>query len=131
MQGDHRIEVEEFEMCVLFGSKLSPSCSNYVLKRISVYYEIDFPDAARCCKNTSNNFYVDDMLKSFPDVETAIDLISRKTGLCAAGGFNLKKFVSNNVEVMQAFPDEHVRNNVNLKQLQKPKSQIKKELGLV
>ena len=76
-------------------------------------------------------FYVDDMLKSCPDVETAIDLISRVRGLCTAGGFNLTKFVSNNVEVMEAIPDEHVRKKVNLKQLEKPKSQSEKALGLV
>ena len=53
-------------------------------------------------KTLQINFYVDDMLKSSPDVETAIDLISRVRRLCAAGGFDLTKFVSNKVEVMQA-----------------------------
>ena len=71
------------------------------------------------------------MLKSSPDVETVIDLISKVRGLCAAGGFNLTKFVSNIVEVMKAILDEHVRKNVNLKQLQKPKSQSKNALGLL
>ena len=97
----------------LFGVKSSPRCSNYALKTTSVDYEIDFEEDA--AKTLQINFYVDDMLKSSPDVETAIDLISRVRGLCAAGGFNLTKFVSNNVEVMQAIPDEHVRKNVNLK----------------
>ena len=32
---------------------------------------------------------------------------------------------------MQAIPDEHVRKNVNLKQLEKPKSQSEKALGFV
>ena len=129
-QGDPRMEVEEFEMCVhLFGGKSSPSCSNYALRRTSVDYEIEFGEDA--AKTLQRNFYVDDMLKSSPDVETAIDLISRVRGLCAAGGFNLTKFVSNNVEVMQAIPDEHVRKNVNLKELEKPKSQSEKALGLV
>ena len=121
-QGDPRMEVEEFEMCVhLFGGKSSPSCSNYALRRTSVDYEIEFGEDA--AKTLQRNFYVDDMLKSSPDVETAIDLISRVRGLCAAGGFNLTKFVSNHVEVMQAIPDEHVRKNVNLKEFEKPKSQ--------
>ena len=71
------------------------------------------------------------MLKSSSDVETAIDLISRVRGLYAAGGFNLTKFDSNNVEVMQAIFDEHVRKNVNLKQLEKPESQSEKALRLV
>ena len=71
------------------------------------------------------------MLKSSPDVETAIDLIFRVRGLCAAGGFSLTKFVSNNAEVMQAIPEEYVRKNVDLKQLEKSKSQSEKVLGLV
>ena len=71
------------------------------------------------------------MLKSSPGAEIAIDLISRVRGLCAAGGFNLTKFISNNVEVMQAIPNEHVRESVNLKQLENPKSQSGKAFGLV
>ena len=38
------------------------------------------------------------LIKSSPDVETAIHLISRVRGLGAAGSFNLTKLVSNNVE---------------------------------
>ena len=71
------------------------------------------------------------MLKSSPDVETVIDLISRVRGLCAAGGFNLTKFFGNNAEVMQDIPDEHVRKNVILKQLEKPKRKSENALGLV
>ena len=51
--------------------------------------------------------------------------------MCAAGGSNLIKFVSNDVEVMQAIPDEHVKKNVNLKQLEKTKNQREKALGLM
>ena len=89
--------------------------SNYVLKRTSIDYQIDFGEYV--VKILQNFFYLDDMLKSSPDVETAIDLISRVRGLFTAGGFNLTKFAINNLEVMQAIPDEHVRKNVNLKHL--------------
>ena len=127
--GVPRMEVEEFEMFFhLFGGKSSPSCSNYALKR-TVDYQIDFGEDVP--KTLQNIFYVDDMLKSSPDLETAIDLISIVRGLCGTGGFDLTKFASNNVEVMQAIPDEHVRKNVNLKQLQKSKSQSENALGLV
>ena len=71
------------------------------------------------------------MLKSSPDVQTSTHLISRVRGLCTAGHFNLTKFVSNNVKVMQAISDEHVRKNINLKQLEKPKRQTDTALGLV
>ena len=43
------------------------------------------------------------MLNSFVDIETAIDLIMTVRQLCEAVGFNLTKFVSNKMEVMQAF----------------------------
>ena len=100
--GDARMEVEKFEICVhLFGGKSSPSCKNYVLKRTTVDYQIDFGEGAE--KNLKNDFYVNDMVKSSPDVEIATDLIFRVRGLCAAGVFSLTKFVSNNVEVMQLF----------------------------
>ena len=110
--GDPRMKVEEFEMRVhLFGGKSSPSCSSYALKRTSVINQIDFG------KDAAKTIYVDDMLNSSPDVETALYLISRVRGLCADGGFNLT--------------NEHVRKHVNLKQFEKPKSQSEKALGLM
>ena len=124
------MEIEEFEMCFhLFGGKSSPSCSNYALKKTSVDYEIHFGEDA--AKTPQRDFYVDNMLKSSQDVDAAVDLISRVRGLYAAGGFNLTKFVNNNVEVMLAIPDEHVRKNVILKQFEKPKCQSQKALGLL
>ena len=40
-EGDPRMEIEEFEMCVhLFRGKSSPSCNNYALRRTSVDYGI-------------------------------------------------------------------------------------------
>ena len=89
--------------------------SNYVLKRTSIDYQIDFGEDV--AKTLQKKFYLDDMLKSSSDVETAIDLISRVRRLFTAGDFNLTKFVISNVEVVQAIPDEHVRKNVNLKHL--------------
>ena len=89
--------------------------SNYVLKRTSIDYQIDFGEDV--AKTLQKIFYLDDMLKSSSDVETAIDLISRVRRLFTAGDFNLTKFVISNVEVVQAIPDEHVRKNVNLKHL--------------
>ena len=104
-------------------------CGNYAFKRTSVDYEIDLGEDA--AKTLQKKFYADDLLRSSPDVETAIDLICRVRGLCAAGGFNLTKFVSNKVEVMQVIADEHVRKNVSLKLLEKSKSQSEKGLILV
>ena len=51
------------------------------------------------------NFYVDDLLKSVSDVNTAIYLLHEVIKLFADGGFRLTKFVSSNVEVLQSIPE--------------------------
>ena len=48
------------------------------------------------------NFYVDDMLKSFPSAKIAVDMIYKVKSLC----FNLTKFSSNHVEVLKSIPAE-------------------------
>ena len=113
----------------MFEGKSSPNCSSYALKRTSVDYQIDFGEDA--ATTPQKKIYLDYMLKSSPDVEAAIDLIFRVRGLCAAGCFNLTKFISNNVEEVQAISNEHVRKNFNLKKLEKPKNQSGKEMRLI
>ena len=51
------------------------------------------------------NFYVDDLLKSVRDVNTAIYLLQEVIKLFTDGGFRLTKFVSSNVEVLQSIPE--------------------------
>ena len=51
----------------IFGSKDSPTCANYALKRTATDNQANFPDAAR---SVHNNFYMDDYLESSP---TAIE----------------------------------------------------------
>ena len=52
------------------------------------------------------NFYVDDMLKSFPSAKIAVDMIYKVKSLCKEGGFNLTKFSSNHIEVLNSVLDE-------------------------
>ena len=55
------------------------------------------------------NFYVDDMLKSFPTAEEAITVIQQVKDTCSNGGFNLTKFISNNTAVLKSIPDNSQR----------------------
>ena len=50
------------------------------------------------------NFYVEDLLKSVRDVNTAIYLVHKVIKLCPEGGFQLTNFVSNKVEILQSIP---------------------------
>lgn len=72
--GDPANEVEDYEMGMhLFGGASSPSCSNNAQKRTSIDHQQQLRgDAA---KTIQGKFYVDAMLKSSVDIETAIDLI--------------------------------------------------------
>ena len=76
----------------IFGSKDSPTCANYALKRTGSDNQDTFPEAA---KSVHRNFYMDDYLESSPTVEEASNKAKDLVTLLAKGGFNLTKFVSN------------------------------------
>ncbi|XP_068742033.1 uncharacterized protein [Montipora capricornis] len=103
--GDLTQEPQEHCMTVhLFGAGSSPGCSNFALKRTAEDGEREF--GARAAEELKKNFYVDDALKSVPTEKDAIDLIQAVKGMCAKGGFNITKFVSNSREVMMSVPPE-------------------------
>ena len=81
------------------GGASSPCCCNYSLKRTAIDNEAQFgPEAA---KTLMKNFYVDNLLKSTPDVQSAISLIKAVAKMCRAGGFKLGKFISSNNVVFE------------------------------
>ena len=104
-------DIIDQEMCVhLFGAVSSPGSSNYAFRRNGVdnsnRYGID------ALETILKNFYVDDCLKSVEDEKYAIDLIRRVMAMCAAGGFNLTKFICNRRNVLMSIPDSHRREGV-------------------
>ena len=101
------IEPQEYEMCVhLFGALSSPSCANFALRQAAKDNEDSF--GQECADVLRRNFYVDDMLKSYPDEKSAKENILQVEEMCKRGGFNLTKFVSNSKQVMSAIQtDKH------------------------
>ena len=103
--GDLTQEPHEYCMTVhLFGAGSSPGCSNFALKCTVQDGEKEF--GARAAETLKKNVYVDDALKSFPTEKDAIELLQAVEAMCANGGFNLSKFVSNSREVMMSVPPE-------------------------
>ncbi|XP_066925613.1 uncharacterized protein [Clytia hemisphaerica] len=92
-------------MCVhLQGATSSPSCANYALRETAKLYKDQFGEDA---SNTLiRNFYVDDMLKSFPSTQEAIVTIPNIVNMSNAGGFRLTKFHSNDRNVLATIPEE-------------------------
>ena len=107
--GDLTQEPQEYCMTVhLFGAGSSPGCSNFALKRAAKDGEEEF--GARAAKTLMKNFYVDNALKSVPTEKDAIELVQAVKGMCAKGGFNLTKFVSNSREVMMSvLPEDRAK----------------------
>ena len=99
-EGDLSAELQEYQMCVhLFGGTHSPSTCNYALRKTAKDNTEEFGEEA--ASTLINNFYVDDMLKSAPDVPSTLHLLKNVKQMCAAGGFPLSKFVTSSREVLQ------------------------------
>ena len=90
----------DHQMCLhVFRAASSPNCCNYALKKTAVDKIVQFGSEAT--RTLMSNFYVD-MLKSTPDVQSAINLIKAVTKMCKTGGFKLGKFITNNNVVLKA-----------------------------
>ena len=76
----------------IFGSKRSPTCANYALRRTATDKAIQFPEAAQ---SVINNFYMDEHLESSPTIDEAARKAKDLVKLLLLGGFKVTKFVSN------------------------------------
>lgn len=92
--GNLSLPLKEFRMTVhLFGGKSSPGCSNYALRKTATDFESEY--GSNAAETLKKNFYVDDILKSCPDVIATLKLLANVVSMCAAGGLRLTKLFSN------------------------------------
>ena len=85
-----------------FGLTSSPSVCGFVLRRTA---RENRTNASEITLSTVNrNFYVDDMLASFPSADACIQLVLELDDLLHSGGFEMAKYASNNVDVINAIP---------------------------
>ena len=127
--GDLTREPTDYCMTVhLFGAGSSPGCANYALRHTADEYEKMF--GLEVANTLRRNFYVDDMLKSVPTEDDAVSLVKGVKSLCAKGGFNLTKFVSNGRKVMEAIPEKDRAKEIKGTDLSKDKLPIERALGV-
>ena len=87
--GNCDLSPQSYHMNVhVFGGASSPSCSNYALRKTAADNENKY--RSEVAETLRNNFYVDGMLKSVSNEETAIKLIEGVRKICADGGFLLQ-----------------------------------------
>ena len=104
--GDLTKDPKTFQMLVhIFGATSSPSICGYALRRTAVDNREGF--SSETIDAVMRDFYVDDLLKSFETTSHAVEITKELQELLAKGGFQLTKVMSNEREVLDAFPPEH------------------------
>ncbi|XP_028406789.1 uncharacterized protein LOC114529231 [Dendronephthya gigantea] len=128
---DSDLTKEPVDYCMtvhLFGGASSPGCANFALKRTADDHEKEF--GADIANTLRRNFYVDDMLKSVPTEESAIEVVQGTKAICKKGGFNLTKFVSNSRKVLELIPEEDRAKEIKGLNLGQDKLPIERALGM-
>ena len=104
-QGKLSEEPEDYRMLVhIFGAVSSPSCANFALKKTAIDTSSKYGKEVE--KSISNDFYVDDMLKSVATEDEAIKIAKEIKDALSEGGFKLTKWISNSERVIQSIPYE-------------------------
>lgn len=82
---------------VTYGTASASFLAIRCLKQLSIESENSFPSAA---KIIASDFYVDDLLTGFDDFELAISTCRQIDDILKSGGFELRKWNSNNYEIL-------------------------------
>ncbi|XP_055585561.1 uncharacterized protein LOC129738407 [Uranotaenia lowii] len=88
-----------------FGASCSPSCAQYVKNLNAIRFREQYPLAADEIKNGT---YVDDMLCSVESEVEAIELAKNVRMIHASGGFEIRGWLSNSRNVMEAMGESDV-----------------------
>ena len=109
---DKKIIDYEMTTCA-FGGTSSPSCSNFAFRRTVKDNAVrrtvkgnEQQDGKEITQILKRSFYVDDLLKSFPTVNEAVNAIKQLQELCSKRRFNITKFISNKQEVTKSISDD-------------------------
>ncbi|CAG4952078.1 unnamed protein product [Colias eurytheme] len=93
--------LKEYQLAtVTYGTKAAPFLAMMTLKQLAKDEASRFPEAAEVV-NTS--FYMDDLLHGHHDLQSAMRLKADLIALLRCGGFNLRKWSSNRLEMEESY----------------------------
>lgn len=90
-----------------YGLKSSPYIATRTLRELAERERVRFPRAAAVLER---DLYVDDVCTGAQTVEEALQLRDELIAIMAAGGYELRKWLSNDARVLDGIPDEHQQN---------------------
>ncbi|XP_058457004.1 uncharacterized protein LOC131434353 [Malaya genurostris] len=111
---------------VTYGTASAPYLATKCLQTLAKENEANNPRAARVLKD---DFYVDDMLSGADNVEDGKQLIHEMIELTSSGGFTLRKWISNEPQLLEDLPKTLLDDRVTL-ELDKSSAPVK-TLGLL
>lgn len=121
--------LEEYRMRVqLFGATSSPSCANFALRKCAEDNRDSF--SVQVVETIMHSFYVDDCLASVASESQAVALYHDLRAICARGGFQLKKWVSNSRRVLAMIPEEEKAKDVKALDLDYDTLPVERALGV-
>ncbi|XP_058456567.1 uncharacterized protein LOC131433964 [Malaya genurostris] len=89
---------------VTYGTACAPFLATRVLKQLAIDERTNFPEAA---ETLGKDFYVDDLFTGASNIDDAKTLQRQLEGLLAKGGFELRKWASNEETVLEGIPEEN------------------------
>ncbi|GFY12061.1 integrase catalytic domain-containing protein [Trichonephila clavipes] len=101
--GENGVKVYRFNR-VLFGLNASPFLLAASIKTHIGKYMEKYPDTVRTLDHC---FYVDDLVTTEDDAKSAFDLLSTAAKIMSEAGVNLRKWISNDCELMKQWQLEH------------------------
>ncbi|XP_055543033.1 uncharacterized protein LOC129728609 [Wyeomyia smithii] len=120
---DHPMETYELRT-VTYGTASAPFLATRVLNQLADDEGHQFPLAARALKK---DVYVDDLFSGGETIKEVIELRKQLDALLAKGGFQLRKWASNEEAVLEGIPPE---NRALLTSFDLDRDQVIKTLGL-
>ncbi|XP_058816076.1 uncharacterized protein LOC131679380 [Topomyia yanbarensis] len=97
--------LDTFELkTVTYGTASAPYLATRVLQQLADDEQDTFPEAADVLRK---DFYVDDLISGRSTVAEAIKLRNQLDSLLAKGGFELRKWASNEPTVLEDIPEEN------------------------
>ncbi|GFW09084.1 integrase catalytic domain-containing protein [Trichonephila clavipes] len=88
---------------VTYGKSSAPFLSTRTLRQLAIDEQENYPAASRA---TLSHFYVDDLLSGSATKKGAIQLVSELQEMMKRGGFSLRKWMSNDPDVLATIPEE-------------------------
>lgn len=111
---------------MIFGSTCSPACAQAVKNHNAQLFKKDLPKASEA---SQNNFYVDDYLDSFDEIEEASNVVQGVIKIQQHAGFYLRNFITNCQQLTEVIPSERV-NDSNIKSFENKEMPTDKVLGI-